>query len=81
MRSVKAKVVNGVIKPEEEVYIEDGTEVIIIIEEPSIKPKVDMAAFEKLAGVWKDDPELGAEFLKYVYERREVVSTREVPEL
>jgi predicted DNA-binding antitoxin AbrB/MazE fold protein len=81
MRSIKAKVVNGVIKPEEEVSIEDGAEVIIIIEEPSTKSKVDMAAFEKLAGVWKDDPGLGSEFLKYIYEKREVVSTREVPDL
>ena len=80
MKSIKAKVVNGIITPEEEVYIEDGTEVLVIVEEPS-KSKIDKEAFKKLAGVWKDDPELGTEFIKYIYEKREAESTREVPEL
>lgn len=80
MKSIKAKIVNGVITPEEELDIEDGTEVLLIVEEPE-KPKVDLEAFEKLAGAWKDDPELGEEFIKYIYEKREAVSTREVPKL
>ena len=64
--------------PEEEVYIEEGTEVLVIVEESS-KSKIDKEALKNLAGVWKDDPELGPEFIKYIYEKRE--STREVPEL
>ena len=80
MKSIKAKVINGIITPEEEVSIEDGTEVLVIVEE-SLKSKIDKEAFKKLAGVWKDDPELGSEFIKYIYEKREAESTREVPEL
>lgn len=80
MKSIKAKVINGIITPEEEVYIEDGTEVLVIVEEPS-KSKIDKEAFKKLAGAWKDDPELGPEFIKYIYEKRETESTREVPKL
>lgn len=80
MKSIKAKIINGIITPEEEVYIEDGTEVLVIIEEPS-KLKIDKEALKKLAGVWKDDPELGPEFINYIYEKRESKSTRDVPEL
>ena len=80
MKSIKARVVNGVITPEEEIHIEEGTEVLVIIEE-SAKPKVDLETFGKLAGAWKDDPELGEEFIKYIYEKREAVSTREIPKL
>ena len=80
MKSIKATVVNGTIIPEEEVYIEDGTEVLVIVEETS-KSKIDKESFKKLAGVWKDDSELGTEFIKYIYEKREAESTREAPEL
>ncbi len=79
MKSIKAKVINGIIPPEEEVYIGDGTELLVIVEESS-KSKIDKEAFKKLAGVWKDDPELGSKFIKYIYEKREAGYSREAPD-
>lgn len=71
-KTIGTKFTNGVIKPLEKVYIEEGKEIVVTITEVSLKPQKD--AFEKSAGAWKDLINCD-ELIKNIYSDR-LISTR-----
>ena len=76
-RTVRARFSGGVIKPLEEVDIEEGKEITITIMEVPSKHKVD--AFKKSAGAWKGTVD-AEKLIENIYADR-LLSTREEPRL
>ena len=72
-RTVRARFSRGVIKPLEEVDIEEGKEITITIMEVPSKHKLD--AFKKSAGAWKGTVD-AEKLIENIYADR-LLSTRE----
>ncbi len=77
IRKIRARFLNGVIKPLEKVSVTEGKELEVTIEE--MPTKVEDESFLKAAGSWKGliDAE---ELIKNIYVDR-LVSTRKEPKL
>ena len=81
IKTVKAKVIDGVLTPLEPVSLEEGVEYRLTLmdtrplsERPNFE--ADMEAFRSTAGVWRDRREYWENFLKIVYEAR-IAGSRE----
>lgn len=78
-KTIKAKVINGVLTPLEPLPLEEGVEYKLTIvdtrpasEWPAPKfSEADREAFRAMAGVWKDDREYWENFKRYIYASRE----------
>jgi predicted DNA-binding antitoxin AbrB/MazE fold protein len=78
-KTIKAKFSNGVIKPLEELVLEEGKELIITISEVPAGAEKTLEALRESFGGWKGL--IDAEGLKKnIYEDR-LINTRPVPEL
>ena len=77
-REIRARFTKGKIEPLEEIDLEEGTEVRVIIPEPATGKSV-IEALRSTAGAWKGthDPE---ELKRNIYENR-LISTRPEPKL
>jgi predicted DNA-binding antitoxin AbrB/MazE fold protein len=78
-KTIKARFTNGVIKPLEELTIEEGKELIITISEAPVASEKTLEALRRSFGGWKGlvDAE---ELKKNIYNDR-LINTRPVPEL
>ncbi len=70
MFTIKARFINGVLVPSEDLPLKDGEEVSLTV---SRRPSLEVAreALKATAGAWADDKEYWGEFKKYIYEARE----------
>jgi len=78
-RTIRARFSNGVIKPLENLTIEEGKELIVTIADAPAEPSKTLEALRKSFGGWKGliDAE---ELKKNIYEDR-LTNTRPVPKL
>ena len=75
IKTVKAKVINGVLTPLEPVSLEEGVEYrLTLMDIPPASEGTaangDPEAFRATMGVWRDEREYWENFLKIVYEAR-----------
>ena len=78
-KTVKAKVINGILTPLEPITLEEGVEYRLTLADtrpPSERPnfEADMAAFRATAGVWRDRREYWENFIETMYAAREAGS-------
>ena len=83
IKTVKAKVINGVLTPLEPISLEEGVEYRLTLadtrplsERPA--PEYDPEAFRATAGTWAYDREYWENFLKILYESRAAGSRESV---
>ena len=74
-KTVKAKVIDGVLTPLEPITLEEGVEYRLTLTDtrPASEwptPEYDPDAFRATMGVWRDEREYWENFLKILYEAR-----------
>ena len=78
-KTVKAKVINGILTPLEPITLEEGVEYRLTLADTrplSERPnfEADMEAFRATAGVWRDRREYWENFIETMYAAREAGS-------
>ena len=81
IKTVKAKVINGILTPLEPLSLEEGVEYRLTLMDipPAFEGTAangDPEAFRATMGVWRDEREYWENFLKIVYEAR-IAGSRE----
>ena len=78
-KTVKAKVINGILTPLEPITLEEGVEYRLTLADtrpPSERPtfEADREAFRATMGVWRDRREYWENFIETMYAAREAGS-------